>query len=109
MKTSLSTNTAFLMTLLCEVNVLLSYSTRCYFTKKGMTVLHMSSDHRKLLVLCSSLTAQGKRGKGRSLKATSAANTTEQRLKADFKCKSRFLSLKNVLEKSSKNRRFIKK
>lgn len=108
MKNSLSTNTAFLMPLLCEVNVLFIYSTGCYFTKSERQ-FYMSKDHRKLLVPCSSLTAQGKRGKGRSLKATSAANTVEQRLKTDFQCKSTFLSLKNVFEESSKNGRFIRK
>lgn len=58
----------------------------------------MSSDHRKLLVPCSNLTAQEKRIKGRSLKATGVVNTIEQRLKTDFQCKSTFFSHKNVLK-----------
>lgn len=107
MKISLSTNTAFLMALLCEVNLLFIYSTGCYFTKSERQ-FDTLSDHRKLLVPCSSLTVQGKRGKGRSLKATSAVNTVEQRLKTDSQCKSTFFSLKNVLGKSSKNGRFIR-
>lgn len=85
MKICLSTNTTFLMTLLCEVNVLFIYSTRCYFPKSERQ-FYLSSDHKKLLVPCSSLTAHGKRGKGRSLKATRAVNTVEQRLKTDFQC-----------------------
>lgn len=85
LKITLSTNTAFLMTLLCKVNVLFIYSTGCYFAKSERQ-FDTSSDHRKLLVPCSSLTAHRKRGKGRSLKATSAVNTVEQRLKTDFQC-----------------------